>query len=520
MAPARQAGSGGGKQKDVTSKVQRSEARVDVAHRLRTASSTPVEPGSLAQEQAGERPAGSIPPASAPDSAKSDEQSDLRLHAAHLSQEVRRQHADLARRQETVNQQLAALDEQRRLLRLWARELELDLGGREKELDKRSAALDREAGRLVGIEKRLEKRRLGLRRAAQKHVARIGRDRQRVQAQDALVENRRRAQQARLQQDQAELETRRDELRRSVQRLLADRQAWESLLDLQVRAMQRHRQALEQREASLQSWWRELADANKRRLGNAAADADYLERQQQVAQYAVAVAHRQAFLDQQARELDEQRERFAEVRRRFDRFVHEAKQAIEDERAQWERKRHDGQDDLDRRRGLLVQQARELEVRRAALERLERELHETQRSSLQHRVAAEEAWARLVGNAGTPEAGSQFNRAREELAAHYRRAEERVKEKQQHLDEARVQLAEQHHEFGRQKERLSEWVAEQRKSLRNEESRLQERMSGLAQRENELAEREQYWQEQCLNYQARIRQLLAELGRVESFEAK
>jgi len=169
--------------------------------------------------------------------------------------------------------------------------------------------------------------------------------------------------------------------------------------------------------------------------------------------------------------------------------------------------------DLETRQAAVTRRAEEVEKSRAALERLRGELGRMHRDTLEVRLATEELWAQLSGDAPPAALTRSLGKIRTQLADHYRQANAELKQQKDELQEIHDRLAEQYDNVVTHKARFERWMESRRGEVDQQAARLVDREEQLDQQETKLAEKENLWQAERFAFEKEIRRLRAELNR-------
>jgi hypothetical protein len=184
-----------------------------------------------------------------------------------------------------------------------------------------------------------------------------------------------------------------------------------------------------------------------------------------------------------------QEEEFAAKQRRLDTEHAERTAAVEENRRE------------------LAQRGEQLDQSRSALVQFRGELNEMHREALEIRLATEELWAELSGEAPPATLTRSLGRIRSQLADHYRVANNELQERKLEIERLREQLAGQHEKLIRQKSQFDAWVAACREEIEQQSSRLVARGEELEHREANLREQSRIWQVERLERDQEVRRL-------------
>lgn len=218
-----------------------------------------------------------------------------------------------------------------------------------------------------------------------------------------------------------------------------------------------------------------------------------------------------ALLEERERSVNREREMLFKSQRAFEQFTEHDREKIKLEREDWDRERSTQLADLRRQQDMLALHANNLEGRRERLDKLRAELEETHRTTLEMRMAIEEAWAQMTQACGVEVAEQRLAQAQQQLSGHYRGLREALIEQRRELDEMRQAFQTQRDEFRAEQQTLTEWAAAQERTLRERESELQTQAEQLNVRESAWRSASQRWINEKIEAEAVIRDLLEQL---------
>lgn len=218
-----------------------------------------------------------------------------------------------------------------------------------------------------------------------------------------------------------------------------------------------------------------------------------------------------ALLEERERSVNREREMLFKSQQAFEQFTEHDREKIKLEREDWDRDRGLQLADLRRQQDMLALHANNLEGRRERLDKLRAELEETHRTTLEMRMAIEEAWAQMTQACGIEVAQQRLDQAQQQLSGHYRGLRDSLIEQRHELDELRQLFQTQRDEFRAEQQTLSEWAATQERTLRTRESDLQSQADQLHFRESAWRSASQRWINEKIEAEAVIRDLLEQL---------
>ncbi len=488
---------------------------------------------------------------------------------------LREQLAELDRREQNVNAQCSALDQERRRLRFSSQQAQEQLRQREEGLDLReqefaaklaeweSSTLDmrdqRETLQRETVELAAARARLETEAAAKLEVERE------VIAQEQAALDRRIAEyeskwQLAIREIDATIDKERASRTQVMERELAaleaeileKRQWWD---DEQSRCQDRFEEERLASENQLAALSLELVDLRQGRL------ADLEDREHDLARREVDVEKRTRFheshleklrrsLEQQRHEIDQHkqstqvrqmeiderlRQQAAQLRRFRDLLEHreesldrerdllaKARRTVEkmrseelakasSERLAWEQECESHRADMRRQQDLLSLHAENLEGRRSRLDRLRDELEESHRETLEMRLAIEQSWAQLSQTFGEETSRQRIEQARAALNGHFEQVRRTIDEQRVSLDDVQQRLSDQSEEHRIERQEFSDWITGREEQLRQREAALQEEMQSTDSRESQWCSTRERWLQEKIEAESVIRQLLSEL---------
>jgi len=165
--------------------------------------------------------------------------------------------------------------------------------------------------------------------------------------------------------------------------------------------------------------------------------------------------------------------------------------------------------ELAAQRDSLRRRGEQLDQSEASLTALRNELERMHRETLEVRLATEELWVELSGNAPPAALTRSLGRIRSRLAEHYQAANQQLQQQRQQFEAVRRQLAGQFERIQQQKAQFDQWTRQRREELDTQAARLMAREERLRRKEAELDEQTYGWQVERLEYQQQIRRLRA-----------
>ena len=165
-----------------------------------------------------------------------------------------------------------------------------------------------------------------------------------------------------------------------------------------------------------------------------------------------------------------------------------------------------------RQQELYSSHADGLESRRIRLEKLRTELEDTHRSTLEMRLAVEEAWVELTQAAGQEAARQRVEQVRNTLVGYYRQLHEGIVEQRREHLESQTKFERLRAEFHDERQKLMEWISTRDQELRIGEERLRLSAADAATRDAAWQAARDRWMREKAEAEQVIRKLLAELG--------
>jgi hypothetical protein len=436
-----------------------------------------------------------VPPL-APSPAPSGPGNDFAVETGQIAAHLRQQHAELDRREQRLHVQLAQLDQERREQRMWAAELQATLEEREFAIARQEATLAQRADSCLKLESELKELHESLLR--ERHSLSAERDQL---TQDR--EEQTRALEALGARQQHELERLRGDLAAEHDQAEAELKQERILLDNRHRFQQEHLQrTMQEFEAAQDAFRREQQLAQTRQE----------ETQRQILLRSRQLDRQRELLDERQRSIEREREVLLKERRAMEDRVAAAADELRGERSTWESERDSQKADLRRQQDMLALHAENLETRRQRLDRLRAELEETNRHTLELRLAVEEASAQLTQSAGAEITKRRIDEARAILAEYYRHTRESLIQQRQELEQAQLRVHQQREEFRAERQLLTEWVNRQGEQITAREQELRHERESIDARETAWRAASERWTGEKLEAETVIRDLLRQLG--------
>lgn len=362
---------------------------------------------------------------------------------------------------------IAERDEVERLRANWIAEKDRELSELNREREIQAEATERVREELLAIRQQhaneLETQQIEQEASLKQQQEEFARQRdlqmQELKHERAVLENRLRFQQEHLNKARQEIESAQNEFRREAQR---------------------SRSRLEEGEAVIRLRWSQLDRVR-------------------------------SLLEERERSVNREREMLFKSQRAFEQYTEHDREQIKFERDEWDRERSLQQSDLRRQQDMLALHVQNLEGRRERLDKLRAELEETHRTTLEMRMAIEEAWAQMTQAAGEDSAKQRIEAAQQQLSNHYRFLRETLTEQRRELDEMRQAFQQQKDEFHSEQQALTEWAATEERRLRDQATTLKTKTEQLDMRESAWRSASHRWVTEKIEAEAVIRDLLQQL---------
>jgi hypothetical protein len=224
--------------------------------------------------------------------------------------------------------------------------------------------------------------------------------------------------------------------------------------------------------------------------------------------------HTAEALDQRRCQLDEEERRLADLQSEIQGLCeqlaadhHNFAELSASLRQQIDAERRQALAEIEEKRQAVQRRAKHVDDSSAALQKLRTELEQLHQENLQIRLATEELWAQLSGDAPPAALTQSLGRIRAKLAEHYRQIQAEATEQKKGLETIRGELAAQYEKLAEQKQQFERWVADCQEDCRQQASRLVAREQQLHDREILNRQQSQRWQAERLRYQLELSRL-------------
>ncbi len=466
--------------------------------------------------------------------------------ANQLAAHLRNRQRELDRREATLHAQIASLENENRLSRLWFQEqqheqaeAEAALRQQEQELEARAAdlaaagmAMDEEFTRhqtendsqLLLIESRAH----SLDRREEQIAA------TQLQAQQLAAHTQRRAaltnmlgelaaaipelslqavqdaaRQIKLEKISlagltAELDGRAEDLK---QQEIAQ-QKYAAELEQQAASLEEDREDLAAREAALEEGIAALTthanDLDARALEVASHAATYAENTtvEEVSKWQEQLQARENILNQQLEEVADEAAALQRQRELFEQEQQAAHETLSTSRLEQQRR-------YDAKAEKLNNRERALDERSEALHQMEATVATTHRETLEMRLVTQQLWTRLTGIAPPGELTSSLAQIRGRLADHFQMASSSLEKQKQELLELSARLDQRQEQVRQQRIEVQEWVARRHEEIEEQAARLVAREQELEAQQRQFDKAGQAMQHKHRQQQLELRQLLS-----------
>jgi len=523
--------------------------RLDAAHQQHTADeaaqSTPLDQLYANVDE--------IKPVAAAESTSTASGQALLLQANQLAEYLKEQTNELHRREQALILRLNELDHEKRNIRLWVRESEEEVSERESELTRkeqefaqRSQQCEQFARELELQEQQLHEERARLRdeialelqeereKLKQEYgeVAKIklqlvaDREAAHFEQQEFLETARKRLEEDRTRQKQvyqqkleeefAELSGQKTNLEQACHELKLQQVDLQHALNQGRSELEQERLVFEKRirfqQDHLAKARQELEQAQKQQRSEAQLMSQKLvDLQKQVRLRNRQLNRRQQLIEEKEKSLQRQIALIDEGKQKHHMELQRDQEKMTAQNEAWAELRRSEQAEIQRQQSVLALHADNLEARKQRLDKLRAELEETHRTTLEMRMAMEEAWAQFTQTAGDTAAQQRVEAARARLEHHYQEMLERIRLDNEDLDQKTNTLRREKNDFFKQRETLTNWISERDDDLRTRERELQRSADELDTREAAWRATRDRWMNERIEAEQIIRNLLDEL---------
>ena len=179
-----------------------------------------------------------------------------------------------------------------------------------------------------------------------------------------------------------------------------------------------------------------------------------------------------------------------------------------------ERKRRALEDEAARKLEELKRREEELEVRSQAVERLREDLTAMHRESLELRLATEELWSQLAGAVAPVTLSQSLMRIRNRLHDDYRLQRDEIDTQKKELLELSARIKQQHDQLALRTTEFRDWMRSQQEHLAKQADQILLHRRQVEQREAEVQEERDAWERQRDEWLRKVQVMLAERERL------
>lgn len=417
------------------------------------------------------------------------------LQARQIAEHLQQRYADLNRREQRLNTQLADFDQERRAIRMWVSECEATLQQRDAEIAERHSACDAREANCLALEHEMQARKAELLQQES--------DLQNIQARwRDEWEQERQTLKYDLDQGRLQLENDRAHFELVKEGQLADIQQERSLLLNRIRFQEEHLQKLRREFEAAQAAFHH----EKQRTQEM-----FVETETQLQRRRIQLDRHREILEEREAGLDRRQVLLGKSRRAELDALALDRQRLDADQQDWETVRETQHAELERKNEILQLNAENLEARQARLDELRTELEETNCRTMEMRLAVEEACAQLAQAVGPDVARQRIESAQLALSQHYRHARETLVRHRQELEEFQRGVLEQRDQFRTEQQTLTEWIARRDEELQYRTENFKAEQANIQAREEAWQETRERWLQEKLEAEAVIQDLLRRL---------
>lgn len=478
---------------------------------------------------------------------------------------------ELNRREQALSTQMSQLEREERQHRLRVSEFEARLAEREDDLDEREKAVREKEQSGIQQETQLARREAEQRKAEQKLA--LERDEYQTRLNEELDIEKRKLRESRiaceeeleslnrqkekLQEDhrlkltdvEKRLREEREELRHQLHRDYEERvtqldhqkQEWQREQEKQKAQLEEERRVLKLEQAELkarqQSFDGDLAERKAVLENRVRFQEDHLERTRQDLEAAQKEFRREQQYLRMTQEQDQtvlslrtrQLQHFRKVlegrehsidreRNLLEQFgfaqktdLHELRERFERDQEEWERQKSLEETEIRRQQNMLSLHAESVENRRRRLERLQRELEETHRQTLELKLAIEEQWNSLTSEHDSEDLSSRIEGARLAIVSFYKSMRQETQRERDALLQEQTNLDEQTQLLEEERESVSGWLTEREELLSARQEELAAIENQIERRESDWKKLRDRWLQERIQAEDLIRNLLQQL---------
>lgn len=421
------------------------------------------------------------------------------LQARQIAEHLQSRYADMQRRELRLNAQLSELDHERRSLRMWLAECEAVQHDRDAEIERRDGVCAAREAAVLQLEHEMQGRKAQLLEQE--------RDLEHIQTRwREAWEQERQGLKHELDQQRLQLQNEQAHFELVKEGQLADIQQERSLLQNRSRFQEDHLQKLRRELESAQAAFHHEQQRTKSALTETETRLE--QRHVQLNRFRDLLSEREAAV--QRYQVLVSKTRRAELE-----DLDRDRQRWESEQRDWQMVQARQQTELERRNSILQLNAENLEGRQTRLEQLRLELEETNRKTMEMRVAVEEACAQLAQAVGPELARQRIEASQYALSEHYRHARETLVRHRHELEQFQSSVLQQRDQFRSEQQTLTEWVTRRDEALQQREYQAREEQAAVLSRDQAWQQTRDHWLLEKLEAEAVIRDLLKRLEPTE-----
>jgi chromosome segregation ATPase len=196
----------------------------------------------------------------------------------------------------------------------------------------------------------------------------------------------------------------------------------------------------------------------------------------------------------------------------------EQEEAVRADRLQLALERRRLMAEIEQKREAIERRSEHVDQCQISLTKTRAEVAQIHQETLEARLATEELWAQMAGDAPSAALVERLARLREKLADHYRATQEEIDQKKKELMEIRTELSQEHRRLVKRKHHVDQWADRRQKENHEMAKRLMAREKELNRCEARMADEIHGWEIERIEYQQAIRRLTARVGVAEAEE--
>lgn len=178
------------------------------------------------------------------------------------------------------------------------------------------------------------------------------------------------------------------------------------------------------------------------------------------------------------------------------------------------------ENETDETRRELARQNEQLDFRRAAVRQEQADLAESQRETLEMRIAVEELWTQLAGSVPSAQLSENLARVRNRLSEQYRLQQHEIATSRAELESLRADLAAEGEKLRIQTAELRRWAEARHEEIERQAAFLTAREAELERQDAEYRRTSTAWRQERGRLEQEVRRLENELRRSGSFASR